>query len=166
MNALPTRILIVEDNADDEILLLRQLKQSHLHQQVRVISDGGVALDYLTDAQSESEGLIAVFLDLNLPTVTGLQLLEGIRANERTRHLPVILMATSNTPDDLNRCRELGVSAFVNKPISFTAFTKAVADTFHSSTGSKVTARLMRDSQHLLLLPTPLGKPKLNGGLN
>jgi two-component system response regulator len=131
VNPLPTRILIVEDNVDDAELLLRQLEKAQLHQQVRVIAHGGIALDYLTDAQAECENLIAVFLDLNLPDVSGLQILEGIRSSERTRHLPVILMTSSNAPSDMERCRALGVASYVNKPVSFFAFTKAVADIFH-----------------------------------
>ena len=126
MQLLPTRILIIEDNRDDETLLLRQLKKAKLHQQIRLIADGGVALDYLTDAKSESERLVAIFLDLKLPTVSGLQLWESIRSTERIRHLPVILMTSSSSPQDMGKCRLLGVSACVTKPVSFSAFTKAV----------------------------------------
>jgi len=127
-----TRILIVEDNPDDEALLLRQLKKAQLDRQVRVIADGARALYYLTDPKFKCEELVAVFLDLQLPSVSGLQLLEAIRADERIKHLPVILMTSTNAQEDLDRCRELGVSSYVRKPVSFSAFAKAVADSFHA----------------------------------
>lgn len=136
MNTLPTRILVVEDNADDEELLMRQLKKADLHTQVKVINDGGTAFAYLTDEQHEAEKLVAIFLDLELPTLTGVELLGAIRSHERLRHLPVILMTSSNAPEQIDRCHTLGISSFVSKPVTFTKFANAVADTFHNSPGS------------------------------
>jgi two-component system, response regulator len=127
----PTRILIVEDNPDDELLLLRQLKKADLDTQVRVITDGGRALDYLTDQRYRPEDLVAIFLDLQLPTLNGLQLLQAIRSDDRIKHLPVVLTTSSNAPEQVDQCRELGISSFVQKPVTFSAFVKAVADSFH-----------------------------------
>ena len=131
MDTIPIRILIVEDNPDDEALLLRQLKRANLDSNVRIIPDGGAALTYLQDESLKSEDLVTVFLDLHLPRVSGLQLLEAIRSQERTRHLPVVLMTSSNAPEEMHRCRVLG-AAFVPKPVTYSTFTKAVADSFHS----------------------------------
>jgi len=132
MRPLPPKILVVEDNADDEALLMHQLKKAGLHAQVKVIADGGEALAFLMDEERGSKDLVAVLLDLGLPNLTGLRLLKAIRKQERTSHLPVILMTSSNDPRELERCSTLGVSAFVPKPITLAAFTKAIADTFHS----------------------------------
>ncbi len=126
------RILIIEDNPDDEILLMRQLKKAELHEHVKAIHDGGKALDYLTDGRFPNDNLAAVFLDLQLPTLTGIRLLEAIRNDERIKHVPVIVMTSSNDPEDLEKCRELGVSCFVQKPMTFASFAKAFADTFHA----------------------------------
>lgn len=134
MDSIPIRILIVEDNPDDEALLLRQLKKANLDSHVRIIADGGTALAYLRDESAKTEDLLTVFLDLQLPRVSGLQLLEAIRGQQRTRHLPVVLMTSSNAPEEINRCRTLGAS-FVPKPITYQKFTKAVADSFHSQRG-------------------------------
>ena len=134
MEAIPIRILIVEDNPDDEALLLRQLKKAQLDSHVKIIADGGTALEFLRDESFKFEELVTVFLDLKLPRVGGIQLLEAIRSQERTRHLPVVLMTSSNAPEEINRCRELG-AAFVPKPVTFSTFTKAVADSFHSQRG-------------------------------
>jgi two-component system, response regulator len=134
----PTRILIVEDNSDDEILLLRQLKKAGLDSHVRIIADGGRALDYLTNERLNAHELVAVFLDLQLPTVTGLEILRAIRADERIKHLPVILMTSSNAPQAIEECRSLGISSFVAKPVTFSSFAKAVADSFHKGAAGQI----------------------------
>ncbi|MEI9999596.1 MAG: response regulator [Verrucomicrobiota bacterium] len=125
------RILIVEDNADDGELLMRQLKKARLGDHVKVIRDGSQAIQFLTDATSGAGHLIAMFLDLQLPSLDGLSVLEQVRAHESICRLPVIVMTSSNSQEDLHRCRVLGVSSYVQKPVTFSAFTKAVADTFH-----------------------------------
>lgn len=130
-SSLKPRILIVEDNPDDGELLMRQIKKAHLAEQVKVINDGRLARDFLADANSLARHLVAMFLDLKLPSMSGLELLEQVRAYDHVRHLPVIVMTSSNSPDDLRRCRDLGVSSYVQKPVTFPAFTKAIADTFH-----------------------------------
>ena len=132
MKVLPIRILIVEDNPDDEALLLRQLKKAQLDGHIRVIADGNRALIYLSDAKYRCEDLVAVFLDLNLPAVGGVKLLEAIRAADRLKHLPVIVMTSSNAQEELDKCSALGVSSYVSKPVTFSAFVKAIADTFHT----------------------------------
>ncbi len=130
MDELPTtRILIVEDDSDDGELLMHQLKKARLAEQVKLISDGRLALDFLF--QPHASHLVALFLDLKLPSLSGLQLLEKIRQNDRMHALPVIVMTSSNSPSDLQKCQELGVSSYVQKPVTFTSFTKAVADIFH-----------------------------------
>ena len=130
MNAV-RRILIIEDNRDDEELLLRQLKKAQLDRHVQVIHHGGKALAYLTNARNDCENLAAIFLDLKLPTVSGIKILEAIRSDEGLRKLIVIVMTSSNDPEELKRCKELGVSCFVEKPLTFSSFAKAFADTFH-----------------------------------
>ena len=129
-----TRILIIEDSSDDQELLIRQLRKSQLHHQVKVISDGKKALEFLTGKDSPNEDLVVVFLDLKLPQMSGMQLLEKVRRseNKRIRNIPVIVMTSSNAPEDLRRCEELRVSSYVQKPITFTAFAKAVAKSFHT----------------------------------
>jgi two-component system response regulator len=134
-----SRILIIEDNADDEVLLMRQLEKAGLDEHVRVIRDGKEALHYLTDPNEASDQLAAVFLDLKLPRLSGLKLLEAIRENERTAALPVIVMTSSNSLEDLEVCRVLGVSCFVTKPLTISSFAKAFADTFQARQSFDIT---------------------------
>jgi len=138
---------VVEDNPDDEALLLHQLEKAQLDGQIRVIADGNRALNYLSDAKYRCEDLVAVFLDLQLPAMGGVQLLETIRAADRLKHLPVIVMTSTNAPEELDRCRALGVSSYVSKPVTFFAFMKAIADTFHSRRESSDAGHSMPESE-------------------
>ena len=129
-DAIKPRILIVEDNSNDEALLMRQLQKAGLADRVQVITDGNHALNYLSTGDHE---LVALFLDLHLPGVGGLEILQKVRGHDRLKSLPVIVMTSSNHPDELIRCQQLRVNGFVQKPVTYGAFSKAVADTFHSS---------------------------------
>jgi len=139
------QILIIEDNADDQALLLRQLKKAGLGQHIKVIPDGREALAYLTNEQFVREDLSAIFLDLKLPKVSGLKVLETIRSHERLHAIPVIVMTSSNSPEDLDQCRNFGVYSFVQKPLAFSSFAKAFADTFHTR---RVATMVREESGH------------------
>ena len=129
----PVRVLVIEDNADDRELLQRQLRKSGMDQQVRFISDGREALDFLTGPQAPTlaASLIAILLDLKLPSVSGLDLLRQVRESNTLRATPVIVMTSSNNPRDLEECRKLKVLNYVSKPVTFSSFSKAVANVFH-----------------------------------
>jgi two-component system response regulator len=129
----PVRVLVIEDNADDRELLLRQLKKSGMESHVKFIDNGKEALDFLMHPRNPGlvQALIAIFLDLKLPSMGGLELLRHLRANDRYENLPVIVMTSSNDPKDMEECRRLKVTSYVAKPVSFTTFSKAVADVFH-----------------------------------
>jgi CheY-like chemotaxis protein len=127
------RVVVIEDNADDRELLLRQLRKSGMDSHVKFIANGQEALDFLTSPQAPALGeeLIAIFLDLKLPSLNGLELLRRLRASEKLQKLPVIVMTSSDDPKDMDECRRLNVISYVPKPVSFTTFSKAVADVFH-----------------------------------
>ncbi len=128
----PVKVLVIEDNADDRELLLRQLRKSGLGEHVKFISDGKEALNLLTgpDAPPPSD-LIIILLDLRLPSLSGLELLRRLRALPRFQTLPVTVMTSSNDPRDLEECRRLNVVNYLTKPVTFDSFSKAVADMFH-----------------------------------
>ena len=119
-----TYILVVEDNADDSFLLTRQLARGHLEDCVTVIPNGQEALDFLLQTTPSP---LAVFLDLRLPGLSGIELLEKIRQEPHLQDLPVIVMSGSTHQGDVNRCRELGVSNFLAKPVDLTTFIKIVS---------------------------------------
>ncbi len=145
----PKQIVIIEDNVDDEALLLRQLKKAELDGHIKVIHDGEEALEYLTDPRLASEELAAVFLDLRLPKVDGLTILEVIRADDRLRDIAVIVMTSSNSPEELEKCKGFGVSNYVSKPLTFSSFAKAFADTFQARRESLESGPLSQQQDYL-----------------
>jgi CheY-like chemotaxis protein len=124
-------ILLVEDNPDDEALTLRALKKNNIKNEVVVAHDGAEALDYLfgtgghagrnTDLTPQ-----VVLLDLKLPKVEGLEVLRRVRADERTKLLPVVILTSSNEEQDRIRGYGLGANSYVRKPVDFSQFIEAV----------------------------------------
>jgi CheY-like chemotaxis protein len=128
----PVKVLVIEDNPDDRELLMRQLRKSGLGDHVKFISDGTEALDFLTGPEApQPEDLVVILLDLRLPSLSGLELLRRLRSRPQFQSLPVTVMTSSNDPKDLEECRRLNVVHYVNKPVTFDSFSKAVADVFH-----------------------------------
>jgi two-component system response regulator len=122
------KILLVEDNPDDVALTLRALKNHNITNDVIVAQDGVQALDYLFGPEgglSKGEQLAVVLLDLKLPKVNGMQVLERIRADERTRLLPVVILTSSDEERDVIEGYSLGANSYVRKPVDFVEFTEA-----------------------------------------
>ena len=124
-------ILLVEDNDDDAQLTLRALKLNHVANRVDVVRDGAEALDYLfcRGAYSVRDPRVlpqVVLLDLKLPKVTGMEVLEQIRREPRTKWLPVVILTSSTGESDLARCYDLGANSYIRKPVDFTRFMEAV----------------------------------------
>ena len=120
-------ILLVEDNPDDEILTIRALNKNHIRNEVVVAHDGAEALDYIfgTGAfagRNLNELPEVVLLDLKLPKVDGLEVLKRIRAERRTKLLPVVMLTSSLEQVDLARCYANGVNSYVRKPVDFVQF--------------------------------------------
>jgi two-component system, response regulator len=124
-------ILLVEDNPDDEALTLRALKKNNIMNEVVVARDGVEALDYLfgTGAHAgrdTSNQPQIVLLDLKLPRIDGLEVLRRIRADERTRLQPVVVLTTSNEDRDVIASYQLGANSYIRKPVDFEQFMEAV----------------------------------------
>jgi CheY-like chemotaxis protein len=124
-------ILLVEDNLDDELLTIRALKKNNLLNNVEVVRDGAEALDYIfkeNKYKTLKKGLPEVILlDLKLPKLSGLDVLKQIRADERTRFLPVVILTSSDEDRDLIESYKLGANSYVHKPVDFNQFTEAVS---------------------------------------
>ncbi len=125
-------ILLVEDNPKDLELTLEALERSQLANEVVTARDGVEALDWLfrrnAHAHRESSDPAVILLDLKLPRVDGLQVLEQIKSDEEMRHLPVVMLTASREESDLVKSYQLGVNAFVVKPVGFQDFFKAIRD--------------------------------------
>jgi CheY-like chemotaxis protein len=118
-------ILLVEDNPDDEALTLRAFRKHNLGNDVVVARDGVEALDYLLGGGALPQ---VVLLDLKLPRVDGLEVLRRLRAEERTRHLPVVVLTSSHEERDLVDSYRLGANSYVRKPVDFVEFVDAIGN--------------------------------------
>jgi two-component system response regulator len=124
-------ILLVEDNPDDEALTLRALKKSNILNEVVVARDGVEALDYLFANGAYAGRDVSVMpqvilLDLKLPKIDGLEVLRRLRADERTKLLPVVILTSSNEEKDQVKSYYLGANSYIRKPVDFDQFIQAV----------------------------------------
>jgi len=124
-------ILLVEDNPDDEALTRRALEKNNIQAELVVAHDGVEALDYLfaTGAYAGRDTSIMpqiILLDLKMPRVDGLEVLSRLRADHRTRLLPVIILSLSNEEKDIIQGYSLGANSYIRKPVDFVQFSEAV----------------------------------------
>jgi two-component system, response regulator len=124
-------IVLVEDNANDEELTLRAFRKSKIGNRVVVLRDGAEALDYFFcrgahAGRVASDVIQIVLLDLKLPKVDGLDVLRALRADPRTRLIPIVILTSSAEDQDVVRGYGLGANSYVRKPVDFTQFVEAV----------------------------------------
>jgi CheY-like chemotaxis protein len=130
MNVRP--ILLVEDNPNDELLTLRALRRVNLANRIDVVRDGQQALDYLFASgefshRADPELPLVVLLDIGLPRLSGLEVLEKLRDDARTALLPVVIFTSSDEERDRLKSYEHRCNSFVRKPVDFGAFAETVA---------------------------------------
>ena len=119
-------ILLVEDNADDIDLTKRAFEKNHIANEVVVMRDGAAASEFLFGGEHSNAMPALILLDLSLPKVGGLELLERIRADDRTRLLPTVILTSSKQEEDLLEGYRRGVNSYVRKPVDFNEFVEAV----------------------------------------
>ena len=133
MNVNPVEILLVEDNPADVELTLRALREHRLANHVHVVKDGAEALDFLfttgsyADQQQEISPKV-ILLDLKLPKVDGLEVFRRIKADDRTKTIPVVVLTSSQEQRDLVSSYELGVNSYIVKPVEFEKFEQSVQE--------------------------------------
>lgn len=125
-------VLLVEDNPDDEALTIRSLRKANVANDIDVVRDGKEAIEYLFREGDHADrdpphmpGL--VLLDLKLPKLDGIEVLQRLRADPRTRFIPVVILTSSSEDDDVVRSYESGANSYVRKPVDFSDFADAVA---------------------------------------
>jgi two-component system, response regulator len=124
-------ILLVEDNPSDIELTKRAFERSHISNQLVVVTDGQQALDYLFGlgefaGKNAKELPTLTLLDIKLPKIDGLEVLQHIRQNENTRRLPVVMLTSSNEEQDIATSYDLGVNSYIRKPVDFNQFVEAI----------------------------------------
>ena len=125
------KILLVEDNPDDQELIKMGFEESHIANELVVMSDGAQALDYLFGAgkyagRDVSDTPNVILLDLKLPKVNGLEVLERLRADPRTKLIPIVILTSSSEDEDILASYQLGANSYVRKPVDFNHFAEAI----------------------------------------
>ena len=127
MTTKGVEILLVEDNAHDAELTLRALKQRNLANQVHLCRDGAEALEFFDDVGAGTAPKV-VLLDLKLPKIDGLEVLQRLKRDARTKAIPVVVLTSSSEEPDIEKAYSLGANSYIVKPVDFEAFARAVSD--------------------------------------
>ena len=120
-------ILIIEDNQNDAELMMRTLKKNNLSNKIMILEDGEIALDYIfCNGEFSDREFVdlprVIFLDLKLPKINGLEVLEKIKSDEKTKNIPVIIVSSSKEDPDIQAAYSIGANSYVVKPVEFQAF--------------------------------------------
>ena len=123
-------VLLAEDDPGHARLIEKNLRRSGIANDIITVGDGQQALDYLR-AEGEHQGRrdrapVLVLLDLNMPVLDGYQVLQRMKADERTRRIPVVILTTTDDPREVSRCYALGCNVYVTKPVDYQQFSEAV----------------------------------------
>jgi len=127
----PVELLLIEDQPSDAELALRALENLELGGRIQLVEDGAEALDFVFGRgdyahRNSADGPGLILLDLKLPKVSGHEVLRELKSNERTQHIPVIVLSSSKEDRDVEQCYEMGVNSYVVKPVDFGQFTETV----------------------------------------
>lgn len=126
-------ILLVEDNMSDAEMTIRALKKNNLANKLLHLKDGAEALDFIFGQGIYSDHKIenipkVILLDLKMPKVNGIEVLQKVRADDRTKKIPIVVLTSSNEDPDIQQCYRLGANSYVVKPVQFEKFIKAVSE--------------------------------------
>jgi CheY-like chemotaxis protein len=129
-NVQAVNILLVEDDPGHARLIEKNLRRSNITNQITIINDGQEAIDYLFKEGDYSSSAhcspLLVLLDLNLPGLDGYQILERMKNNPKTKHIPVIMLTTTDDVREVDRCYSLGCNVYITKPVDYEQFSEAI----------------------------------------
>ncbi len=130
MNAQPLKILMAEDDPGHASLVRRNLRRAGVVNEVVRVEDGQEALDFICRegayADRDPVGSLIVLLDINMPRLDGVEVLRRLKADEKTKKIPVMMLTTTDDPREVERCYDLGCSVYVTKPVEYEQFREAV----------------------------------------
>lgn len=135
MNREAVHIVLIEDDPGDAEMIIRALKKNNGNKEMIHLEDGAAAIEFIFgEGKYAEQGIRApklVILDLNMPKINGMDVLQRIRADERTRRIPVVVLTSSREDSDLKKCYDLGVNSYIVKPVEFSDFTSTVSNIGH-----------------------------------
>ena len=130
MAELPRPILLVEDDPGHVLLIEKNLRRACVLNDVIKLDDGGKAVDYLFGEGDYANGNnptpLLILLDMNLPVLNGLQVLERIKSDERTRRIPVVMLTTTDSPQEIEKCYDFGCNIYIVKPVNYVKFSETI----------------------------------------
>ena len=122
----PVEIIMVEDDPGHARLIEKNIRRAGVNNAIRHFESGTVALRYLMQDEVRSNGPLLVLLDLNLPDMSGTDILEKIKADDKLRHAPVIVLTTTDDQREIQRCYALGCNVYITKPVEYETFATAI----------------------------------------
>lgn len=129
-NHEPVTILLVEDDAGHARLIEKNLRRAGISNPVISFGDGQKVLDFLfgeqNDGNSRQPLSLLVLLDLNIPGIDGYQVLKRIKHSEKTKHIPIVVLTTTDAPHEVSKCYELGCNVYITKPVDYEQFSEAI----------------------------------------
>ena len=135
MNRKSVHVILIEDDPGDAEMIIRALKKTRANIELAHVEDGAAAIDLIFgQGEYSAEGIRIpeiVILDLNMPKMNGPHVLKRIRADERTRRIPVVVLTSSREDSDLSKCYDLGVNSYIVKPVEYKEFTKTISNIGH-----------------------------------
>lgn len=126
MTSSPITILLAEDDDGQASLIERNLKRAGLSNQFVRLRDGQEMLDYMENYELPPDGSLVVLLDINMPRVNGVEVLQQLKSNPDTASVPVIMLTTTDDPREVERCYRAGCNVYITKPVDYDAFIDAV----------------------------------------
>jgi CheY-like chemotaxis protein len=130
MTEQPQPILIVEDDPGHVLLIEKNLRRAGVTNEIIILDDGGRAIDFLFNegefASENNPVPLLILLDINLPVLSGLEVLQRIKADDRTRRIPVVMLTTTDSPHEITKCYDLGCNFYVVKPVDYVKFSETI----------------------------------------
>lgn len=122
----PVKIVMVEDDHGHAKLIEKNIRRANIANDIMHFDDGGTALDYLFSDEVRTNGPLLILLDLNLPDMSGTDILAQVKADERLRRAPVVVLTTTDDKVEIQRCYDLGCNVYITKPVDYEAFAGAI----------------------------------------
>ena len=120
------KIVMVEDDHGHAKLIEKNIRRANIANDIVHFDEGGAALDYLFSEEVRAQGPLLILLDLNLPDMSGTDILEKVKSDERLRRAPVVILTTTDDKVEIQRCYDLGCNVYITKPVDYEAFAGAI----------------------------------------
>jgi CheY-like chemotaxis protein len=122
----PVKIVMVEDDHGHARLIEKNIRRANISNEIAHFDDGGSALDYLFSDEVRANGPLLILLDLNLPDMSGTDILQKVKGDERLRRAPVVILTTTDDKVEIQRCYDLGCNVYITKPVDYESFADAI----------------------------------------